>query len=854
MSSSNQAAIANLLSQSLQTVQQQLLTNSNILSATNAVVNTNSTAIVSNSVAINSSSSDIQTINSDLATANQSITNLATKEQSDVDHLQQQIDSNLTELHTLEGKEAQDLININTSIANLTNLINQNSSDITAIKSTDVTFTNEFITVSQELQTLTDQHASDITVLQGQITSNLTELNALETKEASDIATLTTQLNTANTNIANNTQNITAILAQDLTFTTEFTDVMNRIDNLTTLEATDVSGINVRLNAHDTHLATLDSSLASTDSRLTAQIAKEASDRQASINNLNTVVGWLNQEATTRSANDTVINNNIIGQQTSINANTSAITALTAKETLDYNTHESHLTDIDSSISTLNSNVYNNTNDIGTLTNQLTTIVGGINTNVTNLSAIQSSVSSNASSIDAMQSQITTIQQQSNLPFETAHEWSQVQTFRVPPIMSGENIQHGTIPQYAIVGGLVDTSSVQTVGGTKTFTNTPVFEMGLTAHGSINFPNSSIPASCIAGLPSNSASLRSANYWTEDQSFVNTSNSGNLIVSGNTTLGSDRTNSLIIRANTDFINAPTMSGANIFANTIPVSCIIGGGPQGDKGDTGATGPQGPAGPTGPAGANGTAGATGAKGDTGATGPQGASQLGVANTWTALQTFSGGISTTSETDSGALTVQGNTTLGTNSTNTLTVNSTTTFNQPPVMSGASITANTIPASAINGGISVSLPTTGTMTARTSSQIGYTITSTTLLATTGGAVAQISGLSPIGSVWIVNAAIQFGNEVKKLDEYQWFVQQGSTVNNGQNRLSDAGNVIGRFYGYQSTSNAIDFYVWDGATGVYTVPNSTGSTLTLCFNSNTGGANLNALQAVSLSATRIA
>ena len=50
MSSSNQAAIANLLSQSLQTVQQQLLTNSNILSATNAVVQTNSTAIESNSV------------------------------------------------------------------------------------------------------------------------------------------------------------------------------------------------------------------------------------------------------------------------------------------------------------------------------------------------------------------------------------------------------------------------------------------------------------------------------------------------------------------------------------------------------------------------------------------------------------------------------------------------------------------------------------------------------------------------------------------------------------------------------------------------------------------------------------
>ena len=69
------------------------------------------------------------------------------------------MDANLTELHTLET--IQDVSNINSSIATLQNLINQNSSDITAIKSTDVTFTNEFITVSQELQDLATQHSSD---------------------------------------------------------------------------------------------------------------------------------------------------------------------------------------------------------------------------------------------------------------------------------------------------------------------------------------------------------------------------------------------------------------------------------------------------------------------------------------------------------------------------------------------------------------------------------------------------------------------------------------------------------------------------------------------------------------------
>ena len=121
------------------------------------------------------------------------------------------------------------------------------------------------------------------------------------------------------------------------------------------------------------------------------------------------------------------------------------------------------------SISTLNSNVFNNTNDIGTLTNQLTTIVGGINTNVSNLSSLESAVSSNASSINAIQAQVVTIQQQADLPFNSAHEWTQQQTFDIPPIMSGANIQSGTIPQNAINGSFVDTSSVQVINGIKTF-------------------------------------------------------------------------------------------------------------------------------------------------------------------------------------------------------------------------------------------------------------------------------------------------------------------------------------------------------------------------------------------------
>ena len=99
----------------------------------------------------------------------------------------------------------------------------------------------------------------------------------------------------------------------------------------------------------------------------------------------------------TKEDNDVMNIESVLDSHTSlINGQTDSLSALIAKQSLDYNTHESHLNNVDSSISTLNQNVFNNTNDIGTLTNQLTTIVGGINTNVSNLSSLESAVSSNA--------------------------------------------------------------------------------------------------------------------------------------------------------------------------------------------------------------------------------------------------------------------------------------------------------------------------------------------------------------------------------------------------------------------------------------------------------------------------
>jgi hypothetical protein len=198
-----------------------------------------------------------------------------------------------------------------------------------------------------------------------------------------------------------------------------------------------------------------------------------------------------------------------------------------------------------------------------------------------------------------------------------------------------------------------------------------------------------------------------------------------------------------------------MSGASIQANSIPASCIT-GTPQGPKGDTG---PQGPA---GPAGAN---GANGAVGPAGPTGPSGASQLGVANTWTAIQTF---------------------------------------NQPPVMSGASITTSTIPTSAIVGGGGVVLPTT-TMTARTETQIGYQkkliISSGSYPALGGNAYTFGSfELSPIGSVWIVNAEINFngGTNSTQLAYCTWGVRAYSSGNNFNGGLGTL--VCGHAFAFQS------------------------------------------------------
>ena len=78
----------------------------------------------------------------------------------------------------------------------------------------------------------------------------------------------------------------------------------------------------------------------------------------------------------------------------------------------------------------------------------------------------------------------------------------------------------------------------------------------------------------------------------------------------------------------------------------------------------------------------------------------------------------------------------------------------------MSGANITSNTIPSSAISGGISVSLPTT-TMSATLNTQVGYMQTSTSGAGTYSGSntVTSLTLNGPVGSVWLVFVWVNYG-----------------------------------------------------------------------------------------------
>ena len=97
----------------------------------------------------------------------------------------------------------------------------------------------------------------------------------------------------------------------------------------------------------------------------------------------------------------------------------------------------------------------------------------------------------------------------------------------------------------------------------------------------------------------------------------------------------------------------------------------------------------------------------------------------------------------------------------------------------MSGANITAGTIPSNAISGGLSVSLPTT-TMTTRTATQIGYTQTSTTASISYPNGTHTLTSITlngPVGSVWITSLFVGYNNPLGNYSTLRIF-NDGTTI----------------------------------------------------------------------------
>jgi hypothetical protein len=123
--------------------------------------------------------------------------------------------------------------------------------------------------------------------------------------------------------------------------------------------------------------------------------------------------------------------------------------------------------------------------------------------------------------------------------------------------------------------------------------------------------------------------------------------------------------------------------------------------------------------------------------------------------------------------------------------------------------------------------------TMTTRTSTQIGYQVSTTTLLKTdtitSTVKLAELSGLSPIGSVWIVEAVVQQTNSTTLLP-YYIEVQEGATytANSG---IINGTNIITINRNYNSGQTAVkQKYTTDSTSAVYVVSgNNTSGKLSL-------------------------
>jgi hypothetical protein len=255
-----------------------------------------------------------------------------------------------------------------------------------------------------------------------------------------------------------------------------------------------------------------------------------------------------------------------------------------------------------------------------------------------------------------LENQITTLSstQQNLFSPSNSNTFSALQTFT-----NGLTVQTG-----GTISLLRDTTIGTTSANKLTINASPEFKNGLTvSFGTVSFPSGSISASSISNLPAG-ISLSVQNTWSALQAF-NSGISSNGITTvgafnhyGSATLGDSANHSLTIKASPTFDTFASFSrgltvtaGSVLFpTGSIASSCI-----------------------------------------------SGLLSLGNNNTWTGTQTFSGGIVVNGTTNCST-----NTVIGSNSTNTLTVNASPDFKSGLSVSSGTVTVpnNAISMSAVNG----------------------------------------------------------------------------------------------------------------------------------------------------------
>jgi hypothetical protein len=150
---------------------------------------------------------------------------------------------------------------------------------------------------------------------------------------------------------------------------------------------------------------------------------------------------------------------------------------------------------------------------------------------------------------------------------------------------------------------------------------------------------------------------------------------------------------------------------------------------------------------------------------------------------------------------------------------------------------------------------------MSTLTLTQIGYQITSTLTPPTTAvfkGAkqLCSITGLTPIGSVWIIEVFQQQDTNANYQNTYFIEVQKGTTYTNNQGHHYNGTNIMTLYRTFDQAVGSQQ--IWqhtDSQTCTYVVPNETGKSIVLGVHANSGTtASGMQFKSIMLRATRIA